>query len=57
VKTVSYFRVSAVIVILASGEVIKESFRQEMRIKNKDMVSSPRVFIDVKIKLRRQRRK
>lgn len=49
-NTVSYFNVSAVIVILALGEVIKESFRQEKRINNKDMVSNPRVFIGIKNK-------
>jgi hypothetical protein len=49
--------VSAVIVTLASEEVIKESFRQEKKNKTKDMVSIPRVLIGVKIKLRAQRRK
>jgi hypothetical protein len=48
-KTVSYFNVSAVIVTLASVEVIKESFRQEPRIVSKDMMSIPGVFIDSKI--------
>jgi hypothetical protein len=47
-NTVSYFKVSAVIIILASPEVIKESFRQEKRIVSKDMESIPRVFIDIK---------
>jgi hypothetical protein len=49
-KTVSYFNVSAVMVIFASGEVIKESFLQEKRIVSKDMVSIPRVFIVIKNK-------
>ncbi|HEY6064047.1 MAG TPA: hypothetical protein VIV35_10590 [Chitinophagaceae bacterium] len=44
-------------VILASGEVIKESFRQEKKINRKDIARIPRVFIDVKIKLRVERRK
>jgi len=50
VNIVSYFNVSAVIVILASEEVIKESFRQEIRTKNKDMISIPGVFINIKNK-------
>jgi hypothetical protein len=47
-KTVSYLRVSAVTVTLASGELIKESFLQAKRIKNKNKYSIPRVFIGTK---------
>lgn len=42
--------VSAVMVTLASGDVIKESFLHEKRNNNKDMVSIPRVFIGIKSK-------
>jgi hypothetical protein len=49
-KTVSYFNISAVIVTLASGEVIKESFLQEKRSRNRDMVRIPGVFIGIKSK-------
>ena len=45
---VSYLSVSAEILTRASGEVIKESFLQEQRKSNKDIVSIPRVFIDTK---------
>lgn len=37
-------------VILASGEVINESFLQEHKIISKDMISSPEVFINIKNK-------
>ena len=47
-KTVSYFKVSAVIITLASGEVIKDSFLQEKRTREMDIESIPRVFIDIK---------
>lgn len=47
-KTVSYFNVSAVMVTIASGEVMKESFLQEKKTRRKDIVSIPRVFIKLK---------
>ncbi len=47
-KTVSYFKVSAVMVIIASGEVMKDSFLQEKKTRRMDIVSIPRVFIDFK---------
>jgi hypothetical protein len=37
-KTVSYFNVSAVIVTLASGEVINDSFRHEKKATSKQQV-------------------
>jgi hypothetical protein len=49
---VSYFRVSAEMVTLASAEVMKESFRQEKSNSNKDMVKMLIVFIAIKNKLR-----
>jgi hypothetical protein len=56
-KTVSYFNVSDVIVTLASGEVIKESFLQEKRSSTKDMVRIPGVFIGIKSKAKSSKRK
>ncbi len=47
-KTVSNFKVSAVIITLAFGEVIKDSFLQEKRTREMDIESIPRVFIDIK---------
>lgn len=47
-KTVSYFRVSAVMRIRASDEVINESFLQEKRMVSKDRVSNPGSFIEFK---------
>jgi hypothetical protein len=40
--------VSAVIVTLASAEMIKDSFLQEKRLSTKDIISIPRVFIELK---------
>ena len=50
VNTVSYFKVSAVIVTWASGLVIKESFLQAKRKIKRDKISKPGVtFIAIKI--------
>jgi hypothetical protein len=47
-KTVSYFSVSVLIKILASGLVMNVSFLQEKRRINRRMVSIPGIFIDFK---------
>lgn len=47
-KTVSNFKVSVVIETIASGDVIKDSFLQEKKTKRMDIVSIPRVFINLK---------
>jgi len=44
-------------VILASGEVIKDSFRQEKKISKKDIDSIPRVFIEFKNNAKRAKEK
>jgi len=50
VKTVSYFRVSAVMVTLASGLVMKDSFLQANKKKIEIRISAPgAVFIPSKI--------
>ena len=49
VNTVSYFSVSAVMETLASGEVMKESFRQEKNRIRIDRRMRPGVFIAIKI--------
>jgi hypothetical protein len=45
VKTVSYFKVSALRLIAASGEVIKESFLQETKSITADRISRSGAFI------------
>ena len=47
-KTVSYLSVSAVMVTLASGEVMKESFLQAKRSNRMEITSIPGVFINIK---------
>ncbi len=47
-KTVSYFNVSTVMITDALEDVMKVSFLQEKKIRRKDIVSNPRVFIDIK---------
>ena len=47
-KSVSNLSVSADRVTLASGLVIKESFRQEFNNSNKDMAIRPVIFIGIK---------
>ncbi len=47
-KTVSYFRVSIVMLITASDEVMKDSFLQEKKTRRMDIDSIPRVFIELK---------
>jgi len=56
-KTVSYFKVSAEIVTLASPEVINESFLQEKSTSRRDIISIPGSFILSKVKLSVEREK